>query len=90
MVVLPGSFLILVYLLFKMSFYIIVRSSQLHYDGLGGRSKTDEFPQPKGIMSSSQSFKINKNPKPIKNKPVGLINKQSKTIDKFFGSFDTP
>ena len=69
---------------------MLFRSSQLQYDGLGGRSKNDNFPQPRGLLTSSQSFKSNKSTKPVKNKPVGLINKQTKTIDKFFGSFDTP
>jgi len=63
------------------------RSSNLQYDGLGGRSKNDLFPQPRSFMSSSQNLKSSK---PLKNKPVSIINKQSKTIDKFFGSFDTP
>ena len=66
---------------------IFFRSSNLQYDGLGGRSKNDLFPQPRSFMSSSQNLKSSK---PLKNKPVSIINKQSKTIDKFFGSFDTP
>ena len=41
---------------------------------------------------SSQSFRLSKPiSKPSKPKPVvATINRQSKTIDKFFGSFDTP
>jgi len=55
-----------------------------HYDGLGGRSRLDMFPKPKTTFSfSQQSSKV----KPHKAMVVG---KQTKTIDKFFGSFDTP
>ena len=66
------------------------KSSSLHYDGLGGRSKHDEFPQPRGLLTSSQSFKSNKNIKPPKSKLSSNTVKQNRTIDKFFGSFDTP
>jgi len=54
-----------------------------HYDGLGGRARSDMFPQPKKIISSQQTIKS-------KPKVMGIVGKQSRTIDKFFGSFDTP
>ena len=66
------------------------QKSSLHYDGLGGRSRLDEFPQPRGQLTSSQSLKSNKIIKPQKTKLSSNMVKQRKTIDKFFGSFDTP
>jgi len=68
------------------------KSSSLHYDGLGGRSKVDEFPQARarGLFTSSQSFKSSKTLKVQKTKLSSMTIKQNKTIDKFFGSFDTP
>ena len=68
------------------------KSSSLHYDGLGGRSKVDEFPQARarGLFTSSQSFKSSKTVKAQKTKLSSMTIKQNKTIDKFFGSFDTP
>ena len=66
------------------------QKSSLHYDGLGGRARLDEFPQPRGLLTSSQSLKSNKNIKPQRTKLSSDIVKQNKTIDKFFGSFDTP
>ena len=68
------------------------QKSSLHYDGLGGRSRLDEFPQakPRGLITSSQSFKSSRSVKPQKTKLSSATIKQNKTIDKFFGSFDTP
>ena len=66
------------------------QKSSLHYDGLGGRSRLDEFPQQRGLLTSSQSFKTNKSNKPQRTKLSSNTIKQNKTIDKFFGSFDTP
>jgi len=58
-----------------------------HYDGLGGRSKFDSFPQPK--LCSSQPI-LAKKRKPS-TMPVSQVHsKQMKTLDKFFGDFDTP
>ena len=55
-----------------------------HYDGLGGRARLDMFPQPKTTFSSSQQSSR------VKQNKVGVVGKQTRTIDKFFGSFDTP
>ena len=66
------------------------QKSSLHYDGLGGRARLDEFPQPRGLLTSSQSLKSNKTIKPQRTKLSSNTVKQNKTIDKFFGSFDTP
>lgn len=71
-------------------------SMSQHYNGMGGRSKLDEFPQPR----TGSSFKI-KQPS-VNKKASGLktfssqkqlakaTSSQKKTIDRFFGSFDTP
>eukprot|EP00092_Neocalanus_flemingeri_P007824 GFUD01008445.1.p1 GENE.GFUD01008445.1~~GFUD01008445.1.p1 ORF type:complete len:419 (-),score=157.21 GFUD01008445.1:144-1400(-) len=59
-----------------------------HYDGLGGRARLDQFPQPRTTQFSSQQGKA-KQAKTVQYKaPLG--GKQTRTIDKFFGSFDTP
>jgi len=65
------------------------RSSHQSFDGLGGRARQDLFPSK---SFSSQSIRHSRPiSKPSKPKPVvATINRQSKTIDKFFGSFDTP
>jgi len=72
----------------------VSRPSHLWYDGLGGRAKNDLFPVPKSQISlSSQSLKSQTSTKiRLKTKPgiSGVNSKQTKTIDKFFGSFDTP
>jgi len=60
-----------------------------HYDGLGGRARLDQFPQQRRDFSFSQPFKA-KQGKIVKNKVGVVMEKQSRTIDKFFGSFDTP
>jgi len=60
-----------------------------HYDGLGGRARLDQFPQQRRDFSFSQLSKA-KQGKPVKNKVGAVMEKQSRTIDKFFGSFDTP
>jgi len=71
-------------------------SMSKHYNGMGGRAREmDEFPQPK-----SQSFKM-KQPSVTKksnlktfssqgNQLAKNSSSQKKTIDRFFGSFDTP
>jgi len=63
-----------------------VTSLTKHYDGLGGRSRLDMFPQPKNTFSFPASQKSSRG-KPSK---AEVVNKQTRTIDKFFGSFDTP
>jgi len=60
-----------------------------HYDGLGGRARLDQFPQQRRDFSFSQPTKA-KQSKIVKNKVGVVMEKQSSTIDKFFGSFDTP
>merc|ERR1712083_649225 len=57
-----------------------------HYDGLGGRSRLDMFPQHKSTFSVSQKTSSSK----VKTSKTVVVNKQTRTIDKFFGSFDTP
>jgi len=59
-----------------------------HYDGLGGRARLDQFPQKKTSFSLSQPSKPKQVKPPVKTSFVG--GKQARTIDKFFGSFDTP
>ena len=66
--------------------FIITKCLIQGYDGFGGRSKPDVFPE--------RPFTLKK--------PVGSINRMKKTglqskveknqrtVDKFFGSFDTP
>ena len=63
-----------------------------HYDGLGGRARLDQFPQQRRDFSSSQLGTVGrgKQIKTGKSKVGTIVTKQSKTIDKFFGSFDTP
>jgi len=61
-----------------------ITSLTKHYDGLGGRSRLDMFPQPKTTFSISQ--KSSK----VRTGKTEVVNKQTRTIDKFFGSFDTP
>jgi len=56
-----------------------------HYDGLGGRARLDMFPQPRVARSSSSQVARSK-----QTKTGGMGGKQARTIDKFFGSFDTP
>ena len=81
-------------IIFITCFNFLFRPSHLRYDGLGGRAKNDLFPVPKSQISlSSQSLKSQTSTKiRLKTKPgiSGVISKQTKTIDKFFGSFDTP
>jgi len=60
-----------------------------HYDGLGGRARLDQFPQQRRDFSFCQLGKA-KQGKTVKNKVGVVMEKQAKTIDKFFGSFDTP
>jgi len=60
-----------------------------HYDGLGGRARLDQFPQQRRDFSFCQLDKA-KQGKTVKNKVGAVMEKQAKTIDKFFGSFDTP
>ena len=55
-----------------------------HYDGLGVRARLDMFPQPKTTFSSSQQSSR------VKQNKAGVMGKHTRTIDKFFGSFDTP
>ena len=64
--------------------------SSLQYDGMGGRSRFEEFPQPRGLFASSKSFKLNRTTKPQKTKLSSMTIQQNRTIDKFFGNFDTP
>ena len=63
-----------------------ITSLTKHYDGLGGRSRLDMFPQPKHTFSVSQKSSSSK----VKTSRPEVANKQTRTIDKFFGSFDTP
>ena len=63
-----------------------ITSLTKHYDGLGGRSRLDMFPQPKNTFSVSQKSSTSK----VKTSKPEVVNKQTRTIDKFFGSFDTP
>ena len=58
-----------------------------HYDGLGGRSRLDMFPKPR---SNLNNFTASQQTSRVKQNKVGVVGKQAKTIDKFFGSFDTP
>jgi len=53
------------------------------YDGLGGRSKPDIFPQP-------LQKRLIKKVVARKNSLLTKREKQKNTVDKFFGSFDTP
>ena len=52
------------------------------YDGLGGTSKPDIFPEPVRRLAK----------KPVKRRSpaVSKVDQQKRTIDKFFGSFDSP
>jgi len=63
-----------------------ITSLTKHYDGLGGRSRLDMFPQHKSTFSVSQKTSSSK----VKTSKPVVVNKQTRTIDKFFGSFDTP
>lgn len=56
-----------------------------HYDGMGGRARLDMFPQPRVARPSSSQVVRSK-----QTKTGGMGGKQARTIDKFFGSFDTP
>eukprot|EP00088_Acartia_fossae_P035750 TRINITY_DN3687_c0_g1_i3.p1 TRINITY_DN3687_c0_g1~~TRINITY_DN3687_c0_g1_i3.p1 ORF type:complete len:507 (+),score=130.73 TRINITY_DN3687_c0_g1_i3:92-1612(+) len=65
------------------------------YNGFGGRSRPDNFPEPSrrpqgagaGLMKRSA---FNKKVSTSANKKFSKIEKNQMTVDKFFGSFDTP
>merc|ERR1711874_320823 len=71
----------------------ISRSNTLsqHYDGMGGRSKLDDFPRP----NPNSEFKISKPKQPSVAKKANSLSaknmsSQKKTIDRFFGGLDSP
>jgi hypothetical protein len=67
-------------------------NSELHYDGLGGHSKSDAFP-----VKSRDAFKLGRKPKGVSRPkapgPVHVSAKQEKslqTMEMFFSVLDTP